>query len=263
MPTKKAGLKAPLKTSPKPGAKVIPMAIAIPTYNEAENIRKLIPLLFKLYPAAHVFIADDNSPDGTGDLVVKLQKKYSQLHLIRRTKKEGIGRAYLHAFSEIIPYQPQAIVQMDADFSHDPTVIKTMLQEIKEADVIIGSRYITGISVINWALERVLLSYFANMYVRWVTRLPLRDSTGGFKCWKTEVLEAIRFDKISSGGYSFQIEMNYSAWRLGFKIKEIPIIFVDREMGVSKMSKKIIVEALTKVLTLPFRRLSQIKKPGK
>jgi dolichol-phosphate mannosyltransferase len=252
-----------LKTTQLPQIKGIPLAIAIPTYNEAENIASMVPTLFKLYPTAHVFIADDNSPDGTQAVVTKLQKKYSQLHLIAREKKEGIGRAYLHAFSTILPYAPKAIVQMDADFSHDPLVIKEMLSELKTADVVIGSRYITGISVINWALERVLLSYFANVYVRWITRLPLRDSTGGYKCWKREVLEAIRFERIASGGYSFQIEMNYAAWRLGFKIKETPIIFVDREKGVSKMNKKIIIEALTKVLTLPLRRLSSFKNPKK
>lgn len=234
----------------------IPLAIVIPTYNERDNIKSLVPRLFQLYPSAHVFVADDNSPDKTGDLVEKLGKKFQRLHLIRREKKEGIGRAYIYAFKQILPLKPSLVVQMDADFSHDPLIIKDMLSLSKKHQVVLGSRYITGISVINWALGRVLLSYFANVYVRRITGMKIMDSTGGFKCFHRKVLEAINLDRIGSDGYSFQIEMNYAAWRLGFKIVETPIIFVDRQKGVSKMSRKIIFEALFKVLTLPLRRTS-------
>ncbi|MBN8218501.1 MAG: polyprenol monophosphomannose synthase [Spirochaetes bacterium] len=233
----------------------IPLAIVIPTYNERENLGQLIPLLFKLQPKAHVFIADDNSPDRTGDLVESLGKrKYPGLHLIRRPRKEGIGRAYLDAFSRVLSgWNPDLIVQMDADFSHDPAAIASLVAKSKEADVVIGSRYVRGISVLNWPLQRLLLSYFANVYIRLVTRLPVRDGTGGFKCWRREVLEHLNLSRITSDGYSFQIEMNYGAWRLGFRLAEVPIVFADRTEGVSKMSRRIVYEALFKVLRLPLR----------
>ena len=236
------------------------LAIVIPTYNEKENISGLIQELTTLYKTVHIFVVDDNSPDGTGKVVAKIAEKKKNIHLISRTQKEGIGRAYLHGFSEVLKHNPKYIVQMDADFSHDPKIIKEMLLNIKKADVVMGSRYITGISVINWPLHRVLLSWFANLYVRVFTRIPVMDSTGGFKCFKKEVLASLDLDKVRSDGYCFQIEMNYLSHKFGFKIKEIPIVFVDRHAGQSKMSGHIVVEALFKVLLMPFKSLAHYKK---
>ena len=231
------------------------LAIVIPTYNERENIPGLLTELTARYKSAHIFIVDDNSPDGTGALVAKLSKKNSNIHLISRQNKSGIGKAYLHGFSQVLKRKPKYIVQMDADFSHNPQVIKQMLDEIKKADVVVGSRYISGISVVNWPLRRILLSWSANLYVRLFTGLPLMDSTGGFKCFRRETLEALHFDAIKSDGYCFQIEMNYLLYKFGFSIKEIPIIFADRHAGKSKMSGHIILEALFKVLLMPFKNI--------
>lgn len=240
----------------------VPLAIVIPTYNERENLPELLAALFKHQKDAHVFIADDNSPDGTGALVEGLaKKKYKKLHLIRRPKKEGIGRAYLDAFSRVLKeHKPDLIVQMDADFSHDPGAIAAMRAMAAKADLVIGSRYAQGISILNWPLSRLLLSYFASVYVRFVTRLKVRDTTAGFKCWRRATLEAIDFDRIKSNGYSFQIEMNYAAHRLGFTIAESPIIFADRTVGASKMSRKIVYEALLRVLLLPLRTTASFGK---
>jgi len=218
--------------------------VIIPTYNEAENIGKLIPDLLRLYPEnLEVLIVDDNSPDGTWKLVQEMGEKDSRIHLLKRERKSGLGTAYCHGFKYCIEKGYDYIFEMDADFSHDMKEIKNFLNAIQDADLVIGSRYLTGVNVINWPMQRLLLSFFANRYTRFITGMPISDSTGGFKCFRRKVLESIDLDRIRSNGYAFQIEMNFKSWKKGFKIKEIPIIFYDRTTGTSKMSKKIVKEA--------------------
>ncbi|HET55917.1 MAG TPA: polyprenol monophosphomannose synthase [Ignavibacteria bacterium] len=226
--------------------------IIIPTYNELKNIQKLISQLRSEYPAIDILIVDDNSPDGTGKLVNELSASDSQIKLIEREGKLGLGTAYVRGFKYAIENNYELVIQMDADFSHDPKVIKQFLKHIKENDVVIGSRYIKGVNVVNWPMSRLLLSYFANIYTKVITGMPICDATGGYKCWRIEVLQAINLDKITSNGYSFQIEMNFKAWKKGFKLKEISITFVDRTDGSSKMSKKIVHEAIFMVWKLRF-----------
>ncbi len=216
----------------------------LPAHNEAENIGKLLPELLKLYPEnLEILIVDDNSPDGTWRLVGEMSEKDPRIHLLKREKKSGLGTAYCHGFKYCIEKGYDFIFEMDADFSHDPKEIGNFLNAIQEADLVIGSRYLTGVNVINWPMQRLLLSYFANKYTRFITGMPISDSTGGFKCFRRKVLESIDLDKIRSNGYAFQIEMNFKSWKKGYKIKEIPIIFYDRTTGISKMSKKIVKEA--------------------
>ncbi len=225
--------------------------IIIPTYNEAENIGKLIPDLMKRYPEnVDILVVDDNSPDGTWKFVREMGEKDPRIHLLKREKKSGLGTAYCHGFKYCIEKGYDFIFEMDADFSHDPKEIASFLEAIKDADLVIGSRYITGVNVINWPMQRLLLSFFANKYTRFITGMPIADSTGGFKCFRRKVLESIDLDKIRSNGYAFQIEMNFKSWKKGFKIKEIPIIFYDRTSGSSKMSKKIVKEAVLLVWKL-------------
>jgi dolichol-phosphate mannosyltransferase len=234
--------------------------IIIPTYNELENIQKLLKAIFNLYPEIHVLVVDDNSPDGTGDFIIDLSKKDERVHIIQRLKKMGLGTAYVAGFKFMINNHYDLAIQMDADFSHDPKEIKNFIAESSNADLIIGSRYIRGVNVINWPIRRLLLSYFANRYTKIVTGLPVNDATGGYKCFHRKILESINLDKIRSNGYSFQIEMNYKAWKRGFKLKEIPIIFTDRVEGTSKMSKKIVREAVTMVWKLRFQSIFGILK---
>lgn len=229
--------------------------IIIPTYNEMENIESIIHEVIDVDPTLDILIVDDNSPDGTGAQVKKLQINISNLHLIEREGKMGLGTAYVAGFKYGIEHGFSYIFEMDADFSHDPKEIPNFLEAIKEADLVIGSRYIKGVNVVNWPLSRLLLSYFANKYTSIVTGLPLCDSTGGFKCFRKEVLESIILENIRSGGYSFQIEMNFKVWKKGFRIKEIPIIFIDRAIGKSKMSKQIIREAVFMVWKLKIRSI--------
>lgn len=226
--------------------------IIIPTYNELSNIQKLINQLRSTYPSIDLLIVDDNSPDGTGKTVTELSESDSQIKLIEREGKLGLGTAYVRGFKYVIENKYDLAIQMDADFSHDPKEIKQFLKHIKENDVVIGSRYIKGVNVVNWPMSRLLLSYFANIYTKVITGMPICDATGGYKCWRREVLESINLDKITSNGYSFQIEMNFKAWKKGFKLKEIPITFVDRTDGSSKMSKKIVHEAIFMVWKLRF-----------
>ncbi len=229
--------------------------IIIPTYNELINIQKLISQLRSEYPAIDILIVDDNSPDGTGKLVNELSDSDSQLKLIEREGKLGLGTAYVRGFKFAIENNYDFVIQMDADFSHDPKVIKQFLEHIENNDVVIGSRYIKGVNVVNWPMSRLLLSYFANIYTKVITGMPIYDATGGYKCWRREVLQAINLDKITSNGYSFQIEMNFKAWKKGFKLKEISITFVDRTDGSSKMSKKIVHEAIFMVWKLRFNSI--------
>jgi dolichol-phosphate mannosyltransferase len=228
----------------------------IPTYNEKDNIRQIIEAVLKQGQDIEVLIIDDNSPDGTGDIIESMKKTNDRIHLLRRAGKLGLGTAYIDGFKYGLT-MPQIgyLMEMDADFSHNPNHIKQFREEIKTADVVIGSRYINGISIVNWPISRLLLSYFASKYVRWITGLPVKDPTGGFKCFRREVLQSLNLDKIKSNGYFFQIEMNFYIWRAGFKIKETPIIFIERQVGVSKMSKRIVLEAIWGVWRLLFKKI--------
>ncbi len=230
--------------------------VVIPTYNEVQNIQPVLESIFGLHiRGISVLVVDDNSPDGTAQRVRQLQGEHPNLHLLVREGKMGLGSAYVAGFRFAIERKFDYIFEMDADFSHDPNEIPSFLQKIQDFDLVIGSRYIQGVNVINWPLSRLLLSYFANVYTRVITGMPISDSTSGYKCFRREVLEAINLDKIGSDGYAFQIEMDFKAWKLGFRLSEIPIIFVDRFIGHSKMSKKIVREAAWMVWKLKFQSL--------
>ena len=226
--------------------------IIIPTYNERENIKKLIPEIKKIDKSLHILVIDDASKDGTATVVKNLMKRDKTINLIQRDGKYGLGTAYVAGFKYAIKNKYDYIFEMDADFSHDPKYINDFLKNIKNYDLVIGSRYLNGISVVNWPLRRLMLSKFATFYVHFITGLPLTDATSGFKCYRRKVLEAIDLDSIHSDGYAFQIEMHYKVWKKGFRIKEIPIIFVDRDTGASKMSKDIVFEAIWVVWKLKF-----------
>jgi dolichol-phosphate mannosyltransferase len=229
--------------------------IIFPTYNERDNIEKIVHAVLPLDPRIHVLIVDDNSPDGTGEIADRLAANEDKVNVLHREEKKGLGRAYIAGFKWAIEREYDFVFEMDADFSHGPEYLKDFLREIQDHDLVIGSRYISGVNVINWPMTRLLLSYFANMYSRIVTGLPIRDATGGFKCFRRETLEAIDLDAVGSTGYSFQIELNMRVWKKGLRIKEIPIIFVDRVAGTSKMSKKIMVEAMWMVWWLRFKSM--------
>lgn len=229
--------------------------VIIPTYNEIENVKKIIPVVLEQNENVDVLIVDDNSPDKTGDYVESLSKENNRIKLIRRERKLGLGTAYIAGFKYAVQNNYSYVFEMDADFSHDPKEINNFLDAIKDADVVLGSRYINGVRVLNWPMRRLLLSYFASVYTRVITGLPVKDATGGFKCFRIDVLKAIDLDRIKSNGYSFQIEMSFKAYKKGFRIKEIPIVFLDRVKGKSKMSKKIVIEAIFMVWKL---RLSSI-----
>jgi len=218
--------------------------VVIPTYNEAENIISLIEELHKVVDDLHILVVDDNSPDGTAVLVKSLMAVDNRIHIIERPVKNGLGTAYCKGFAWALENGFDVILEMDADFSHNPDVIPNMIKEIENYDLVIGSRYITGVNVVNWPLSRLILSYGANLYTRIITGMPVKDATGGFKCFRAEVLRKIDLTKVKSNGYGFQIEMNFRLWKKGARIKEIPIIFIDRRSGVSKMNKKIIYEAI-------------------
>ena len=221
-----------------------------PTYNERKNIKLFIDLVLNDNPDFSLLIVDDNSPDGTSDKVRELQSKFENLHLEVREKKLGLGTAYVFGFKWALDRKYDRIVQMDADLSHNPKDLPMMVKNLDDNDLVIGSRYIKGISVVNWPLRRLILSYGANTYSRMITGMPIMDGTGGFKAWKSEVLDDIDLDSVRSQGYSFQIEMNFRAWIKGYKLKELPIIFSDRTIGQSKMSKKIVYEAIFMVWRL-------------
>ena len=229
--------------------------IVTPTYNERKNIRELVSTLFELNPDFHILVVDDSSPDGTAEIVEEIQAGCTNLHLLSRNEKTGLGAAYIAGFNYALERDYEVVVQMDADMSHDPKDVPFLIEAIENADLSIGSRYISGINVVNWPLQRLIISYGANIYTRLVTRLPVRDATGGFKCWRREALEAINLDGVRSQGYSFQIEMTYRAWLKGFRITEIPIIFVDRTVGESKMTRSIMLEAAVMIPRLRIWKL--------
>ncbi|MCD4828474.1 MAG: polyprenol monophosphomannose synthase [Candidatus Cloacimonetes bacterium] len=230
--------------------------VIVPTYNEAENIEALLKALLALHPKLHTLIVDDNSPDGTAALVKQQQEHSERIHLLQRPGKMGLGSAYVDGFKYALERDYELIFEMDADFSHCPAEILQMIEVIPRYDLVIGSRYVSGINVVNWPLHRLFLSYMASKYVWLITGLPVRDPTGGFKCFRRRVLEAIDLDNILSDGYSFQVEMNFRAWLHGFRIKEIPIVFTDRRSGKSKMSKKIIFEAVWMMWKLKLLQLT-------
>jgi len=230
--------------------------VIIPTFNEAHNIKKLINQVLNLDKSLDILIVDDGSPDGTADIVKRLQTEYpNRIHLIERAKKLGLGTAYVTGFQFALNNEYQYVCEMDADFSHNPNDLPRLISVVEsgEADVAIGSRYARGISIVNWPLSRLILSFAANFYARTITGLPIKDTTAGFKCIHRKVLESIDLQKIKSNGYAFQIELHYRAWKAGFKLKEVSIIFREREEGVSKMSKSIVREAIWRVWALKFR----------
>ena len=232
--------------------------VIIPTYNEIENIESIIRKVFSLEKSFDVLIVDDNSPDGTAAMVEKLQREFDgKLFLENRTKKSGLGTAYVHGFKWSLARSYEYIFEMDADFSHNPEDLIKLYNAcaVQNASVAIGSRYVTGVNVVNWPLNRVLMSYFASVYVQMITGMKIHDATAGFICYKRKVLNAINLDKIKFVGYAFQIEMKYRAYAKDFLIKEVPIIFTDRTKGVSKMSNAIITEAVFGVITLRLKKL--------
>jgi len=232
--------------------------VIIPTYNEKENIERIIRKVFSLEKAFNILIVEDNSPDGTADIVKSLMKEFpDRLFIEERKGKLGLGTAYIHGFKWALQYGYDFIFEMDADFSHNPDDLLRLFDTAKNkgGDLVIGSRYITGVNVVNWPIGRVLMSYYASTYVRMVTGMKVRDTTAGFKCYRSDVLRAIDLDKIEFTGYAFQIEMKFTTWKLGFNIIEVPIIFTDRTMGESKMSGGIFKEAIFGVLKLKLKSL--------
>jgi dolichol-phosphate mannosyltransferase len=229
--------------------------VCVPTYNERANLPLIVPAILEQDPRLEVLVIDDSSPDGTGDLADTLAAANPRVHVLHREVKEGLGRAYLAGFRWALDRGYEFILEMDADFSHDPKFLPLFIEASRQADLVIGSRYKQGVNVINWPISRLLLSLGANQYARMITGLPISDSTGGFKCFRREVLAAIDFSRVRSNGYAFQIEMSYRAWRKGFRIVEIPIVFTDRVEGQSKMSKRIVREAVWMVWSLRFRAL--------
>ena len=234
--------------------------IIIPTYNEKENIVKMVRRVMALSLGFDLLIVDDSSPDGTAQLVRELQPEFEgRLHLVERAGKLGLGTAYIYGFKWALERDYARIFEMDCDFSHNPDDLARLDSMLEEKDVAIGSRYSKGVNVVNWPMGRLLMSYFASKYVRFVTRMPVYDATAGFVGYRREVLESIDFDRVQMNGYGFQIEMKYSAWRLGYQIGEVSIIFIDRTEGTSKMSSGIFGEAFFGVLKLPFRRIRRRK----
>ena len=229
--------------------------VIVPTYNEIDNIKKMLETLDELYPNLSVLIIDDGSPDGTADVVRKYKEKKENLHLIERSGKLGLGTAYITGFKFALERDFQFVFEMDCDFSHDPSDIKNLLSAAQDADLVIGSRYIDGIRIINWPMRRLLLSYFAGVYTRVITGLGVLDATGGFKCFTRKALESLNLDKVFSNGYSFQIELNFKIWAKGLKVKEVPIVFTERRDGQSKMSGGIVWEAIFAVIKLRVRKM--------
>jgi dolichol-phosphate mannosyltransferase len=237
-----------LETLPK-------ILVVTPTYNEAENIPKLIPAVLRQAPNIDVLIVDDGSPDGTGQIVKDIMATNPHVRIIERSGKQGLGTAYVAGFKYAIQNGYDYVFEMDADFSHNPNDIPVFLSTIKDYDLVIGSRYIDGVRVLNWPMNRLLLSYSANVYTQIITGLPVHDATGGFKCYRVEALKTIDLDQIRSNGYAFQIEMSFKVWKKGLRLVEIPIVFADRRLGTSKMSKHIVYEAVFMLWKLRLRSI--------
>jgi len=233
----------------------MPRALVVtPTYNEKENLERLVAQVLAVDPCLEMLVVDDNSPDGTGRIADSLSESSGgRVHTLHRAGKLGLGSAYREGFRWALERNYDLVFEMDADFSHDPRYLADFLRASEEADLVIGSRYVSGINVVNWPLSRLMLSYGASFYTRMITGLPVRDPTGGFKCFRREVLAALDLDRIQSEGYSFQIEVNFKVWRKKFRIKEIPIIFIDRHSGSSKMNRRIILEAVWMVWWLKLQ----------
>jgi len=234
--------------------------VIIPTYNEKENIEQIIRKVFSLNKDFEILVVDDNSPDGTSSIVEELIEGFKgKLHIEKRKGKNGLGTAYIHGFKWALARSYDYIIEMDADFSHNPDDLERLYNAcvVDKADVSIGSRYIQGINVVNWPMQRVLLSFFASKYVKFITSLPVNDATAGFVCYHRSVLETINLDKIKFVGYAFQIEMKFKAWKFGFNIKEVSVIFTDRTLGESKMSKSILTEAIFGIIRMKFRSFFQ------
>lgn len=230
--------------------------VIIPTYNERENIGEMLGRLLELPCRLDVLVVDDGSPDGTAALVRSVMANEPRVHLLERPRKMGLGSAYRDGFRFALEHGAEYVFEMDADFSHDPAVVPRFLEVAQEADLVLGSRYLDGkVTVVNWPLDRLILSYSANLYTRIVTGLPVHDATGGFKCFRRRALEAVRLDQVQSDGYAFQIEMSFKCWKRGMRIREIPIVFTDRRAGVSKMSRHIVWEAAGLVWRLRFLSL--------
>jgi dolichol-phosphate mannosyltransferase len=236
--------------------------IIIPTYNECENARAIAQAVLDSSPDVNILFVDDNSPDGTGPIIDGLIAADERIHVLHRKEKDGLGRAYIAGFKWALEREYEYVFEMDADFSHDPKAIPQFIEAARDSDLILGSRYIGGIRIMNWPLSRLMLSKGAGLYVRIITGLPLTDPTGGFKCFRRRVLEAIDLDQIQSNGYSFQIEMTHKAWMKGFKIFETPIVFEERRSGESKMSKGIVFEALSEVWRLLFSARCRRRPPA-
>ena len=229
--------------------------VIIPTYNEIANIEKMLETLHEQFPDLNILIIDDGSPDGTAQVVQKFQDKKSNLHLIQRSGKLGLGTAYIKGFKWALEKGFAAVVTMDCDFSHDPASIPAFLQKLEDHDLAIGSRYVGGIRIINWPMQRLLLSYFASIYAKIITGIPFTDSTGGFNCYSRKALSSLNLEKVFSIGYAFQIELKYKVWSMGLPSVEVPITFWERTVGKSKMSRKIVFEAVINVFRLRLKKL--------
>ncbi len=231
--------------------------VVMPTYNERENIERIVPRVLEADARIEVLVVDDASPDGTGEVVDALAEVEPRVHVLHRAGKEGLGTAYLAGFAWGIDRNFKLLFEMDADFSHRPEDLPAFIERARDADLVVGSRYVDGrVTVVNWPLSRLLISIFGSWYARTITRLPVRDATGGFNCFRREVLEALDLSRVHSNGYSFQIEIKLRAWRKGFRVVEIPIVFTERDSGESKMSKRIVREAIWKVWQLRFQDLA-------
>lgn len=229
--------------------------VVIPTYNERENIVPLLDRLLALPLGLEVLIVDDNSPDGTAELVRTRMLDEPRLHLLQRPAKLGLGSAYVAGFQYALEHGAEYVIEMDGDLSHDPASLPDFIRNAQDVDIVLGSRYLQGVSVVNWSLKRLLLSYCANYYSRVISGLPLTDATGGYKCFRRRALEGVRLDKVRSDGYAFQIEMSFKCWKRGFSMREIPIVFVDRRAGLSKIDRRIVWEAAWMVWKLRLRGL--------
>lgn len=228
--------------------------IIVPTYNEIENLPRKVPLILDQDERLEVLVVDDASPDGTGQLADQMAAENVRVHVVHREGKQGLGKAYLEGFAWGLERDYDLLFEMDADISHPPDALPSIIFAARTHDVVVGSRYVDGrVTVSNWPMSRLLISYFGSLYARTITRMPIRDATGGFNCWHRRVLEAVQLDRVRSNGYAFQIELKYRAWRKGFSFKEVPILFTERDEGDSKMSKKIVREAVWRVWWLKIR----------